>query len=378
MTDMLPVAMLPVPMAGGSWLGVFGGGLIGLVLGLVLQRTHYCTMGALSDLFLFGAWRRLRVWLLACGFTLLGTQVLDAAGLIDPAASFYRHLPLAPLALIGGGMLFGIGMVLAGGCVGRTLIRLGSGSLKALFVLFAMTIATAATLTGIAAAPAGWAFAIALPVDPARSGPAALAHTLFGWSPTWLDPALAVAIGLPLIALTLRRQIARGEGREARLGLVIAAACIAAWMLDARLQGAASAAPEVPAQGVNFVGPGADLLVWATTGGGVLPQAGVVLILGVIVGAFLSAWRSDGLRLETFSDASDMKRHAIGGLAMGVGGALAGGCTFGQGLSGTSTLAASSLLALAGMIGGCRWALFWLEHGRWWPVRRPARPADGP
>ena len=66
--------------------------LLGIAAGIVLQRSHFCTMGCVSDAVLFGSLRRLRVWALALAVALLGSQALDAAGLVDLGA---QRLPAA-------------------------------------------------------------------------------------------------------------------------------------------------------------------------------------------------------------------------------------------------------------------------------------------
>src|SRR5687767_2732941 len=108
---------------------------IGIVFGAVVQRSHFCTMGCVSDAVLFGSFRRARIWALAIAAALVGTQACAWSGLIDLSTTAYRQMPLFWLGSLLGGLLFGFGMVLAGGCASRNLVRLGAGSLKALATL---------------------------------------------------------------------------------------------------------------------------------------------------------------------------------------------------------------------------------------------------
>jgi hypothetical protein len=62
-----------------------------------------------------------------------------------------------------------------------------------------------------------------------------------------------------------------------------------------------------------------------------------------------------------------MVRHLVGGALMGCGGALALGCTVGQGLSGVSTLSLGSWLALGSIMAGGWWGVKHLESGRLLP-----------
>ena len=102
-------------------------------------------MGSISDAVLFGSFRRLRVWALALAVALVGTWLLDVLALVDLSASSYRQEGWLFAGALPGGILFGFGMVQAGGCVSRNLVRLGSGSLKALVTLLVLATAAIAT-----------------------------------------------------------------------------------------------------------------------------------------------------------------------------------------------------------------------------------------
>jgi uncharacterized membrane protein YedE/YeeE len=84
---------------------------------------------------------------------------------------------------------------------------------------------------------------------------------------------------------------------------------------------------------------------------------GLVSVLGVCAGSFLSAWFQGSLKLEGFSSAADMRRHLLGACLMGVGAVLAMGCSIGQGLSGLSTLSLTSLIASLSILAGAFAAL---------------------
>ena len=86
---------------------------------------------------------------------------------------------------------------------------------------------------------------------------------------------------------------------------------------------------------------------------------GMVTVLGVLVGAGLSAVQQGSFRWEGFTDRADLVRHLVGGVLMGTGGVLAMGCTFGQGLSGVSTLSLGSMLSVLGIFAGTWAALHW-------------------
>src|SRR5215470_424694 len=106
-----------------------------------------------ADIVNFHDWTRMRQWLLAMAVALAGTTLLDVSGLIDVRASFYTNARFTPLAYALGGTLFGFGMVLAGGCGSKSLVRAGGGSLKSLVVVIVLGLVAYITLRGALAFP---------------------------------------------------------------------------------------------------------------------------------------------------------------------------------------------------------------------------------
>src|SRR5690606_38611779 len=135
---------LPLP-----YLVNIAGLVLGIIFGAAVQRSNFCTMGAVSDMVLMGDGSRLRSWVLAIAIAMLGSQLLHLFGLVDLGRSIYAGASLGWLGAAIGGLLFGFGMVLAGGCGSRTLVRLGAGNLKSLLVVLMIGIAGYATLRGI-------------------------------------------------------------------------------------------------------------------------------------------------------------------------------------------------------------------------------------
>ena len=89
----------------------WGGLIIGIVFGFVVQRTNFCTMGSISDILSFGDYRRFRSWLLAGAVAIVGVWWIERAGVADMAESMYLTPSLGWLANIVGGAMFGFGMV---------------------------------------------------------------------------------------------------------------------------------------------------------------------------------------------------------------------------------------------------------------------------
>lgn len=343
------------------WLALTGG-LLGFAAGWLIERSHFCTMGAISDAYLFGSWRRLRAWGLAIATALLLTQGLAALGLLALPESRYLVPRLEPLALFGGGLLFGIGMVLAGGCASRNLVRLGAGSLKALVVMLVFGVTAAATLLGFLAWPAGllrgaasWSFSL-----PSLSPGGLLGQGDVGTAGR-VDQLLGLVLASGLLALVLKDRAFRRNRTDLGLGLGLGVLVALGFLATGRLFGDAATSID----SLTYVTPTADGLLWAMGGSDGGPGLAAGLVLGTIAGAAASAARLGRLRLETFVSRDDMIRHLGGGALMGFGGILALGCTIGQGMSGLATLSLGSFIAMGGIVLGALIALRRLERGSW-------------
>ncbi len=337
------------------WLGL----ALGIVFGALMQRTHFCTMGAVSDAVNFGSWGRARMAALAIAVAVLGTQALSALGIVDLSKSIYTGGRFVWLAYILGGSLFGFGMVLAGGCGSKTLLRMGSGSLKGLVVFLVMGLAAYMTLRGVlGVVRVNWIEPAALTL-PAQDLP-----RLLGISP-WIAGGV---IGLALLAWSLLSAEGRSAG-NLLAGVGIGLLVVAAWYVSGKigyvpdhpetLQEMFLATNSGRMESFSFVAPSAywlDFGVLFSDKTKVL-TFGLTTSLGVVVGAWLVSVLTKTFRWEGFTSTRDLAQHLIGGVMMGFGGVLAMGCTVGQGLSGVSTLAVGSFLTLLCIVGGAVAAL---------------------
>lgn len=357
---------------------LLGGLLLGLLVGALLQASHFCIMGAIADRVLFGSARRLKVWWLAIATAILGTQALAVAGLVPLEASGHLSGGIVWGPALLGGLLFGFGMVLTGGCASRTLVRSAAGSLKALVVLLVMGVAAWATQLGLLA-PLHRALRAAGTLEVGGPGGAALWRPLAeltGLSAGAARLALALALGLALALPAFADRRLRTRPLELATGLGLGLLVTAGWLLTGHL--AADPFGPPTAASLSYVAPVGQSLLLLMTGsapGGLGPG----LVAGTAAGAFLVALATGGFRLEGFASTGDLSRHLVGAVLMGTGGVLAMGCTIGQGLSGLSTLAATSLLATLAIVAGAVWALVWLESGRLlpWPTRAAGSAAPG-
>lgn len=320
----------------------WGGAAIGLVFGFVGQRIGFCLTSALRSFWTGGERRGLALFAIALVFAIVGSQALDALGIVRLDRSIYRQPTLAWPVTAAGGLLFGYGMMLANGCGSRALMLLAGGNLRSFVVLVSLGIAAYATLTGVLAPARIWLIeATAIAAPPAPPG-------MF----RWLVAGLIVA---GLLAFT-----ASGGWLQANLGPALGAAAIgllvpAGWLVTGVL-GADEFDP-APLASLTFVAPIGEALQYLMLATGLRLGFGTATVAGVLVGAAASAVLGGRAELRGFDSPQQMVRALAGGALMGVGGALALGCSIGQGLTGLSTLAPGSALAAGGILIGAYIAL---------------------
>ncbi len=357
-------------------LAAFG---LSVLFGAIAQRTHFCTMGAISDVVLMGDWSRMRMWLLAMGVAVIGFNGMVALGWVDAAKSIYGGTQLLWLSTLVGGALFGFGMVLASGCGSKTLVRIGGGNLKSVVVFLVLAVTAFATLKGITAvARVATVDTVFVTLPPGQDLPSLLSAGL-GMSKPLLAAICGLVIGLALVVWALIRPEAR-NATTLLGGLGIGAVIVGVWWVSGRL-GYLSENPETlqeafvgtnsqHMESLSFVAPVAYTVDWFLffSDRSKSLTIGIVAVFGVVVGSALMALASRNFHWEGFRDASDTGTHLVGGALMGVGGVTALGCTIGQGLSGVSTLSLGSVIALLSIVGGAMAALRW----QMWRLERSA------
>lgn len=324
------------------------GFLLAVIFGVVANRTNFCTMGAVSDWVNMGLKGRFGAWVLAMGVAIAGAQILELSGLVDVGSSIYRTTNFGLGGYIIGGLLFGIGMTLSGGCGQRTLVRVGTGNLKSLVVLLILAITAYMTLRGLLALVRVAAIE-PLSIDLAEQGISdqGLASIFGGWFGFEATNAVRWGIGLVISALlilwALKQESVRQSADNLAAGIVIGLIITAAWVVTG-LIGVDDFDP-VPVEAMSFVAPTGNTLSYLMTFTGSTINFGIAIVFGVITGSFLYALISRTFAIETFTDRADMINHLTGGVLMGFGGVLALGCTVGQSISGISTLALGSFIA---------------------------------
>lgn len=344
--------------------------LLAMVLGATASATRFCTMGGVSDWLNIGDTGRLLAWFMAIAVAIGGATLLEASGIVslDATRPPYRAAEFVWPRYLLGGFLFGIGMVLASGCPTRNVLRVGSGSLKGLVVLLLVGIsAWLMTRTDLYAIVFhSWLQHLSVNPGPLQDLGALLAAATGmdrAAARMWLGGLLVLALLIPV----LRSADFRSHRGNVIGGVVVGLCVTGAWYLTGGPWGRAwqddalwldQPPIGVGVQSYTFVNPLGETLTFIGNGGSLqLLTVGMVAVLGVLLGAL--AWNvlTGRFRWEWFTTREDFLRHAAGAVLMGVGGVLALGCSVGQGITGVSTLALGSWLALAAMIIGAATAL---------------------
>ena len=308
---------------------------LGVLLGAAAQITRFCLRRAVApdaaDRGQAGA-----VWVTALAVAITGFVIASAAGYVDLQGHRYLDGAVPVVAIVLGGLAFGVGMILTRGCASRLTVLAATGNLRAAVVLVVFAVVAHSTLKGVLA-----------PVRTTLGGLTAELPfgTLYAIP---YAPYLAAAVALLAAAALVLRF--RPSASQVALGALIGLIPVLGWATTSVLLMDEFVPLEV--QSAAFTLPWSDTLFWAIASSAIPAGFGTGLIGGVLLGSFLSATVRGELKLESFEDAPQMLRYFAGASLMGFGGVLAGGCTIGAGLSGSAALSVAALLALASITIG--------------------------
>ncbi len=345
-------------------------------------------MGAVSDLVNMGDAGRLRAWILAGTVALIGVMILESLGRVDLSSTLppYRGSEFQWGRYILGGFLFGIGMTFASGCGNKTLIRIGGGNIKSIFVFVVIAIIAYYMVDPFKELPATWYQLYFSPWLGAASISLSTPQDLGSITGNWFNVSamtMRLVIG-GLIALIALRYIFRDadfrkNSDNIMSGIVIGLIVMLAWYftsttsvatddgnvsltqfygewdmnMDSDAGKPKNGSTNLQAQSFTFISPIGQMYGYV---GSSLSNAfltfGVVSVLGVIFGSLLWSLITRSFRFEWFNSFKDFYMHIIGGILMGFGGVLGLGCTVGQGITGVSTLALGSFMVFASIVFG--------------------------
>ena len=333
-------------------LWLLSGGLVtGLIFGSIVQRQRFCMVAAIGNLVLMRDWRHAHAFLAAFAVAIAGTQWLETSALVPVAESAYRQARFDWLGTTVGGLIFGFGATLAGGCAARLLVRSAECSLGAWIALLAFSITAAITQFGaLAEAREYLAKLSAISINTGDSSLAVLLN---------IAPGIAGAL---LAVLCVTWLVIAGRGTHDRRliigGAAIGALVVIAWWVTGNL--ARDEFTHIPPSALNISGPLARITQVLVSGNSFGIGFGISFVLGTVLGAMISAFFTGTLRWQ-IPEARYIPYYLAGGAMMGFGAILAGGCNIGQGLSGVSTLSIGSLSAAGAIFAGAVLGVKWLE-----------------
>ncbi|MDH5355536.1 MAG: YeeE/YedE family protein [Gammaproteobacteria bacterium] len=348
--------------------------VIAAIFGALANKTHFCTMGAVADWANFHDLNRMRSWVLAIGLTVIGLGLLEYFGLVDISLTAsnetstppYRFTNFVWLRHLVGGVMFGIGMTLGSGCGNKTLVRIGEGNMKAV-VVFTMIMAGASLMffTNFDYLVfLQWMNPLSIDFGTMGASGQDVASVFFAVTDTEDSANIrllaALLVGGTQLVWVFMSSDFRQQPAKIVTGIVVCLLVLSGWYLTAG-EGGLLLIEEIEfmdqppyasgAQSVTFIGPTAHLAQYVYSGfSAAYLSLGVMLLVGVVAGSFIYSLVRRRIRLEWFVTWDDFFRHVIGGLLMGIGGVLALGCTIGQGISGFSTLALGSFVAIAAIV----------------------------
>ncbi|MGY3544668.1 putative membrane protein YedE/YeeE [Bradyrhizobium sp. USDA 4472] len=327
---------------------ILAGFVIGLVYGSVGLLSGFCLMSSMRAWLAEGDGRLVRSYALAIAVAIAASQFLAGAGMVDLGKSIYLQQTFSLPVLFLGGLLFGYGMVLSNGCGSRALVLLGRGNLRSFVVVTVLAIAAQMTLKGLIA-PARIALVQASQTTVnVNSLPSVLATLGLAEGASRALAAAVIAFALILFAFA-HTAFRRSPGQIAA-GVIVGLLVAGGWYVTGYV-GADDFNP-VPVTSLTFIAPIADSLQYAMLSTGLTLNFGIATVGGVLAGSLVTALVTGRFRLEGYSSPRHMLRSAGGAALMGIGGVMAFGCSIGQGLTGVSTLALGSFVAVAGIVLG--------------------------
>jgi hypothetical protein len=353
-------------------------------MGAIVNKTNFCTMGAVSDMVNMGDYGRFRAWLLAIAVALTGIVLLEYIGLAQPGNAFppYRAGQLIWAENLLGGLMFGIGMTLASGCGNKCLVRIGGGNLKSVVVMLIIAVIAYYMINPFPGSDQtlftvlfyDWIRPLAVNLGASQD----LGALLSSESANTARLVIGGGISLLLLVYAFRSAEFRGSLDNILGGLAVGLAVLAAWYVTSNVQidadgelyslggyytewemladsseGKPAESRPLSPQSFTFINPMGQSLGYSASGlDRRLLTFGVMAFLGVIAGSLLWSLLSRSFRFEWFSSFGDFAMHFLGAVLMGFGGVLAMGCTIGQAITGVSTLAIGSFITFFAIVLG--------------------------
>ena len=362
--------------------------IISVILGAIVNKTNFCTMGAVSDLVNIGDYGRFRAWILAIAVATLGVSIFEYMQLVNVTETFpgYRGSQLIYVENILGGVLFGIGMTFASGCGNKTLIRIGGGNIKSIFVFIIIALIAYymtnpfpdSDKTLYSVLFYDWVNPLAVSLDSNQDIGALISKLISSENSQTLRFIAGIVVASGMLFYVFKAAEFRSSKDNILGGAIIGLVILSAWYTSSNIniivedsqyslsdyyaewdmlaeddEGKPATGRTLSAQSFTFINPIGQTYGYIKSAfDSALLTFGLISVIGVILGSFLWSLINKSFRLEWFVDFKDFLNHFIGAILMGFGGVLALGCTIGQGITGMSTLALGSILTFISIIFG--------------------------
>jgi uncharacterized membrane protein YedE/YeeE len=345
--------------------------LMGLALGFILQKGRFCLNSAFRDIIFMKDYTLFRSYLFALVVAIVGSNLLEDMGLLQvinadtgalESVALLRQ-SFVPIANILGGFLFGLGIVLAGGCASGIVYRLGEGQLSALIAILGFFFGAVMTADGLLSPINNYLKSFNVEIN-GKTSPAL--WDLFGGGPAmkWLTIAIFSVGVLTFIFAGKPEFKSKSKGFAwGTTGVLIGLLTIVAWWVSSYFGGAP--------RGMAVSGPIREffsvLLTKSTHSSfpefsflGIFRGSwGMFFILSVPFGAWLSAIALNEFKWK-IPPAAEFLTVFFGSILMGIGAVIAGGCNLGHGITGMSSMAVSSLVAITSIILG-NWTMVYFK-----------------
>jgi hypothetical protein len=307
---------------------------LGLSYGVLAQRKQFCFSGGIKDIVLFNHTKRTASLIMAMISAIISTQAMTYIYDVDLTNSVYLS-NINYIFIVIGGIMFGFGMMISDGCSSRHLIKLSQGEKDSFWILGALSLfayISYKTLSIYNDEILSIAFISSARIEFVSTIP--------------IYAALAVLAGLLYKTVKSWKNLLEcWDG--ALIGLVITAG----WFVTTYF--ADDFFINISNQSLSFVYPVGKMFEFFV---GMFDMSVFIfpvwIVIGVVAGGFISSRFNKEFSKKQMCDNTGLNppklfTKMIGGAFMGMGGILSVGCTVGQGLSGVSTLAYTSFIAIS-------------------------------
>ena len=323
--------------------------IVGLVFGAIAQKTQFCFSGSIKDYMLTSSTKRAASVVMAIIIAIISTKIISSIYSIDLNSTVYYKNNINYFTIIFGGALFGVGMMIADGCSSRHLIKFAQGDKYSLITFLFIAIFAYISTRGV--------FYDFLHYFSANEILIELSSNISNFKINIYLIVSILFVYLLILTKNIKRILSLYDGFF--IGLLVGITWYITGVLSEEYMDQI-----VNLSSITFVYPSAKTLEFIMFIKEFDISFGVSIVLGVLFGAFFHSLINKKYSFGCTSNLknSRLKNSIFGGAFMGIGGVLAIGCTVGQGLSGLSTLAFASFVALVSILSSAYITAIYLKN----------------